>query len=99
MRVNDTITELANNSNTLSAATGDKGDIESINRELRVALNQGSPNFQANQTVIDGNAATISIANVESDYESRLYGENTKWINVAARPTTSAWVADRGGSQ
>ena len=22
---------------------------------------------------------------------------NTKWINVAARPTTSAWVADRGG--
>ena len=97
LEINDTITELANNSNTPGSATGDKGDIESINRELRVALNQASPNFQANQTVVDGNAATISIANVESDYESRLYGDNTKWINVAARPTTSAWVGDRGG--
>ena len=97
IEIGDTITELANNSNTPGSATGDAGAVESINRELRVALNQGSPNFQANQTVVDKNAATISIANVESDYEGRLYGENTKWINVAARPTTSAWVADRGG--
>tara|TARA_B100000686_G_scaffold31688_1_gene32851 strand:+ start:242 stop:3013 length:2772 start_codon:yes stop_codon:yes gene_type:complete len=97
LEVGDVISELANNSNTPGSATGDTGEIESINRELRVALNQASPNFQANQTVVDGNATTISIANVESDYESRLYGENTKWINVAARPTTSAWVADRGG--
>ena len=97
LEVGDVISELANNSNTPGSATGDTGGIESITRELRVALNQASPNFQANQTVVDGNAATISIANVEADYESRLYGENTKWINVAARPTTSAWVADRGG--
>ena len=97
IEIGDTITELANNSNTPGSATGDAGAVESINRELRVALNQGSPNFQANQTVVDKNAATISIANVESDYEGRLYGENTKWINVAARPTTSAWVAERGG--
>jgi hypothetical protein len=97
LEVGDVISELANNSNTPGSATGDTGEIESLNRELRVALNQGSPNFQANQNVVDGNAATISIANVESDYESRLYGQNTKWINVAARPTTSAWVADRGG--
>ena len=97
LEINDTITELANNSNTPGSATGDSGAVESISRQLRVALNQGSPNFQANQTVVDKNAATISIANVESDYESRLYGENTKWINVAARPTTSAWVAERGG--
>ena len=97
LEVSDVISELANNSNTPGSATGDTGAIESITRELRVALNQASPNFQANQTVVDANAATISIANVESDYESRLYGENTKWINVAARPTTSAWVADRGG--
>jgi len=97
LEVNDTITELANNSNTPGSATGDKGDIESITRELRVALNQASPNFQANQTVTDANATSIAIANVESDYEGRLYGENTKWINVAARPTTSAWVSERGG--
>ena len=97
LEINDTITELANNSNTPGSATGDSGDIESISRELRVALNQASPRFQANQTVVDKNTTTISIANVEVDYESRLYGENTKWINVAARPTTSAWVQDRGG--
>ena len=97
LEVGDVISELANNSNTPGSATGDTGGIEAITRELRVALNQASPNFQANQTVVDGNAATISIANVEADYESRLYGENTKWINVAARPTTSAWVGDRGG--
>ena len=97
LEINDTITELANNSNTPGSATGDSGDIESISRELRVALNQASPRFQANQTVVDKNTTTISIANVEVDYESRLYGENTKWINVAARPTTSAWVGDRGG--
>ena len=97
LEVGDTISELANNSNTPGSATGDAGVIESITRELRVAANQGSPNFQANQTLTDANAATISIANVESDYDSRTYGENSKWINVAARPTTSAWVADRGG--
>ena len=97
LEINDTITELANNSNTPGSATGDSAQIESISRELRVALNQASPRFQANQTVVDKNTTTISIANVEVDYESRLYGENTKWINVAARPTTSAWVGDRGG--
>ena len=97
LEVGDVISELANNSNTPGAATGDTGEIESINRELRVALNQGSPLFQANQNVTDANAATVTLSNVEADYESRLYGENAKWINVAARPTTSAWVADRGG--
>ena len=97
LEIGDVISELANNSNTPGAATGDTGEIESINRELRVALNQGSPLFQANQNVVDANAATVTLSNVESDYESRLYGENAKWINVAARPTTSAWVADRGG--
>ena len=94
LEVGDTVTELANNSNTPGSATGDAGVIESITRELRVAANQGSPNFQANQTITDANAASISIANVESDYDTRTYGLNAKWINIAARPTTSAWVAD-----
>jgi len=97
IEVGDTISELANNSNTPGSATGDAGVVESVTRELRVALNQGSPQFQANQTVVDKNTTTIAVANVESDYESRIYGENAKWINLAARPTTSAWTADRGG--
>ena len=97
LEVGDTVTELANNSNTPGAATGDAGEIESIQRELRIALNQGSPQFQANQTVTDANALTPSIANVESDYDTRLYGPGQYWKNVAPRPTTSSWCADRGG--
>ena len=97
LEVGDTVTELANNSNTPGAATGDAGEIESIQRELRIALNQGSPQFQANQTVTDANALTPSIANVESDYDTRLYGPGQYWKNVAPRPTTSSWCSDRGG--
>ena len=97
LEIGDTISELANNSNTPGSATGDSGTVESVSRQLRVALNRLSPNFQANQTVVDANSATITIANVESDYETRVYGMNQRWINIAPRPTTSAWVEDRGG--
>ena len=97
IEVGDTITELANNSNTPGSATGDSAVVSGVSRQLRVSLNPLSPNFQPNQTVVDKNAATISIANVESDYATRSYGLNTMWKNIAARPTTSAWVAERGG--
>jgi len=97
IEVGDTITELANNSNTPGSATGDSGVVSGVSRQLRVSLNPLSPLFQANQNVIDKNAATISIANVESDYTTRAYGLNARWTNLAARPTTSAWVEERGG--
>ena len=97
IEVGDTITELANNSNTPGSATGDSGVVSGVSRQLRVSLNPLSPNFQPNQTVVDKNAATISIANVESDYTTRSYGLNARWTNLAARPTTSAWVEERGG--
>ena len=97
IEVGDTITELANNSNTPGSATGDSGVVSGVSRQLRVSLNPLSPLFQANQSVIDKNAATISIANVESDYTTRSYGLNARWTNLAARPTTSAWVEERGG--
>ena len=97
IEIGDTITELANNSNTPGSATGDSGVVSGVSRQLRVSLNPLSPNFQANQSVIDKNAATIAIANVESDYTTRSYGLNARWTNLAARPTTSAWVEERGG--
>ena len=95
--VGDTITELANNGGSPGSASGTSGKILSISRELRVSLNKTSPLFQANQTVTDGNAATVSAIAVASDYESRMYGYNQKWINVAPRPGTSAWADERGG--
>lgn len=97
LEVGDLVSELANNSNTPGSATGDAATVESIRRELRVSLNPGSPNFQANQNVDDANAATVGIAAVENDYDTRLYGVNQRWSNIAPRPTTSAWVEDRGG--
>ena len=95
--VGDTITELANNAGSPGSATGTSGKILSISRELRVSLNKTSPLFQANQTVVDGNAATVSAVAVASDYESRPYGQGEKWINIAPRPGTSAWADERGG--
>lgn len=100
LSINDTITELANNGGSAGSATGDSARIEAISRQLRVALNRLSPNFQANQSLTDSStpALTVSIANVESDYEARAYGKDQKWINIAPRPTTSAWVDERGGA-
>lgn len=97
LEVGDTISELANNSNSPGSATGDSATVEAIRRELRVSLNPGSPIFQANQNVSDANAASVLIAAVENDYDTRLYGVNQRWSNIAPRPTTSAWVEDRGG--
>lgn len=97
LEVGDTLTELANNNDAPGSATGDSGKIESISRELRVTLNRMSGQFQANQFIYDDNARQIYLANVESDYETRLYGPGQYWRNIAPRPTTSAWVEDRGG--
>ena len=97
IEIGDTITELANNSGSPGSATGDSAVVSSVSRQLRVSLLPQSPLFQPNQTVVDKNAATISIANVESDYLTRSYGLNTMWTNIAPRPTTSAWVEERGG--
>lgn len=97
IEVGDTITELANNSGSPGSATGDSGVVSGVSRQLRVSLNPLSPQFQANQTVVDKNSTTIAIANVESDYATRTYGLNARWTNLAERPTTSAWVEERGG--
>ena len=97
LEIGDTLTELGNNNNTPGSATGDSGKIEGMTRELRVALNRSSGLFQPNQFIYDENAAQVYVANVESDYETRLYGPGQYWRNIAPRPTTSAWVEDRGG--
>jgi hypothetical protein len=97
LEVGDTISELANNSNAPGSATGDAATVEAIRRELRVSLNPGSPIFQANQNVSDANSASVLVAAVENDYDTRLYGVNQRWANIAPRPTTSAYTEDRGG--
>ena len=81
--------------------TGDKGVVESIERQLRVVRDLNKELFEANYTISDDNATpgtpNVQVIAVRSDYEERFFGGNQKWINVAPRPSTSPWVQDRAG--
>ena len=45
-----------------------------------------------------GGSPNITVASVRSEYDERYFGGSQKWNAVAPRPTTSPWVADRGGA-
>ena len=105
LSVGDTVTELANNSGSAGAATGDSAVIASVKRRLTVVLNEGSKEFYANLQLKDSSTVTsgenagdnVVVSSVESEYISRLYGPNQKWAFVAERPGTSQYAAERGG--
>jgi len=97
LEVGDTITELVNSGGTPGAATGDQGNIQAIQRRLLVAHDNGSTDFAPNQLIKDSNQRDVYIVSVASEYDNRFYGPNQKWSSVAPRPTTSAWVQERGG--
>ncbi len=97
LEVNDSLTELANNSESPGSATGDSAQIESIERRLYTVQNSGSPRFLSNQTISDANSATIVIANTADAYAEREYAPGRLWVNTASRPGTSAWASERGG--
>ena len=83
------------------ARTGDKGVVESIERQLRVVRDINKELFEANYTLEDDNATpgtpNVQVIAVRTDYEERFFGGGQKWINVAPRPSTSPWVEDRAG--
>ena len=80
---------------SLSGPNG-AGTIEVVERRL-YAYVSSLPMFQAGQTVEDFGNRTVSILSVRSEYEDRQYGDGQRWINVAPRPTTSQYIAERGG--
>jgi len=82
---------------TGGSRTGDKAVVSGIERQLRVVRDVNSELFEANYTLDDDNATGIQVLSVRAEYEERYFGGSQKWINVAPRPTTSPWVADRGG--
>ena len=83
--------------------TGDQAKIESVERQLSVVTGASNVHFAANYTLADDNATgspvtpNVTIASVRSAYDDLYFGGGQKWSNVAARPTTSPWVSDRGG--
>ena len=105
LSVGDTITELGNNGGSAGAATGDSAVVSSVQRRLTVVLNEGSKQFSANLTIKDSSTVTsgvnegdnVVVTAVESEYISRLYGNNQKWSSIGERPGTSTYASERGG--
>ena len=72
------------------------GTIEAVERKLYAYLTSLAM-FQPGQSVEDDSSNNVSIISVRSEYEDREYGDGQKWINIAPRPTTSQFIAERGG--
>ena len=81
--------------------TGDKAKVTVINRQLHILKDSNANRFEPNYTIEDdngGGSPNITVASVRSEYDERYFGGSQKWNAIAPRPTTSPWVADRGGS-
>ena len=68
-----------------------------VERRLYVALTKDSIAFAAADVVADTNATNVTVSSVRDEYNEREYLPGLKWVNVAARPGTSAYAADKGG--
>ena len=77
--------------NTADIATG------GIERRLYIALDKSSIAFKAADAVADTNSTSVAITSVRSEYNEREYMPGLKWVNVAARPGTTAYASDKGG--
>jgi hypothetical protein len=69
-----------------------------IERRLYVGLDSGSVKFAATDVVADTNSTNVTVSSVRNEYAEREYLPGSKWINVAARPATSLYVNNVGGS-
>ena len=85
------------------SATGIEGVIAKVDRKLAVFLDEGSKSFVPNFTLYDASGTGLAtdqettIASVEQEYLSRLYGWGQKWSSIAPRPGTTSYADSRGG--
>tara|TARA_B100000085_G_scaffold246885_1_gene240870 strand:+ start:1085 stop:3337 length:2253 start_codon:yes stop_codon:yes gene_type:complete len=68
-----------------------------VERRLYVALTKDSIAFKATDVVADTNATNVTVSAVRDEYNEREYLPGLKWVNVASRPGTSSYAADKGG--
>ena len=68
-----------------------------IERQLYIALNKDSIEFDGSDVVADTNSTNVTVSTVRVEYNEREYLPGVKWINVAPRPGTSQSVAGQGG--
>lgn len=69
-----------------------------IERLLSVGLDAGSIKFAAADSITDTNGTAVAVTSVRNEYAEREYLPGSKWINVAARPGTSLYTNNVGGS-
>jgi hypothetical protein len=81
------------------SATGASATISSngVRRQLLVVLNRNSIQFANLDLIADANSNSINISTVENEYQTREIFPGLKWINIAPRPGTSAFVESKNG--
>ena len=69
-----------------------------IERRLYIGKDASSIDFVATDAVVDTNSTSVTISSVRNEYAEREYLPGSKWINVAARPSTSLYASSVGGA-
>ena len=87
---------IADSTDTIAQGSA-SATVETTKRELLIALDKGSVNFAAADSITDTNSTAVSITSVRTEYAEREYLPGVKWINVAPRPATSLYVDSVGG--
>lgn len=87
------------------ASTSSEGQIEKIERKLYVVLDKNSERFSdssigaAGIRLKDLGSNEFIISAYSDAYSELEFYPGQKWINLAARPGTSEYVANKGGSR
>ena len=86
------------------AVTSSEGQIEKIERKLYVSLDKSSQKFSddnigsARIRLKDLGSNEFTVASFSDAYSELEFYPGQKWVNLAARPGTSEYVANKGGS-
>ena len=86
------------------APTVSEGQIEKIERKLYVALDKSSERFtddsigSAKVRLTDLGSNEFTVNSYTDAYSELEYYPGQKWVNIAARPGTSEYVRNKGGS-
>ena len=93
------ITGIIADGQTLTQNTSNTAVISTsgIERRVYIALDKGSIEFAAADSIADTNSTASAISEVRDEYSEREYLPGVKWINVAPRPATSLYATQQGG--
>jgi hypothetical protein len=89
---------IVSTSDTLNqSSSGASASITSVTRKLLSVTNRGSINFQVGNDITDANSNSVNIGSVAKEYLTREVIKGLRWANIAQRPGTSPFVANKNG--